>query len=179
MFAQDATTNDTVGVVLGRTRGIAVYAAFLNPLFTRLFDIHDLGTSNFRVSATDRDDVPIPPGLLDINILLRRGRLAITFCIAATIAVCTSGPRIFPLPLSHLNLPGLITMILLLVMVTSVFFRFRQKEAVMLIPVTTLFAFTALRQSMPGAPDGFGMAPCSGICTCADFSPYPYRRYPR
>lgn len=42
-------------------------------------------------------------------------------------------------------------------MITSVFFGFRQRSEVMVIPVATLFAFTQLRQSMPGAPPGFGM----------------------
>ena len=41
-------------------------------------------------------------------------------------------------------------------MITSVFFGFRQRGEVLVIPVATLFAFTQLRQSMPGAPPGFG-----------------------
>ncbi|KAJ2923331.1 hypothetical protein H1R20_g13767, partial [Candolleomyces eurysporus] len=41
-------------------------------------------------------------------------------------------------------------------MITTVFFGFKQRGEVLLIPVATLFAFTQLRQSMPGAPDGFG-----------------------
>lgn len=49
------------------------------------------------------------------------------------------------------------TIILVLVMATSVFFGYKQRPEVLLIPVATLFAFTQLRQSMPGAPDGFGM----------------------
>ena len=57
--------------------------------------------------------------------------------------------------LSH-NRLGLITLILLLVMLTCVFFGFRQRGEVLVIPVATLFAFTQLRASMPGAPDGFG-----------------------
>ena len=52
---------------------------------------------------------------------------------------------------------GLITIILMLVMIGTVFFRFKQKAEVLVIPVATLFAFTQLRDSMPGAPDGFGM----------------------
>ena len=47
-------------------------------------------------------------------------------------------------------------MILLLVMFASVFFRFRQKGEILMLPVATLFAFTQLRASMPGVPDGFG-----------------------
>jgi hypothetical protein len=50
----------------------------------------------------------------------------------------------------------MITIILLLVMLTCVFFGFRQKGEVLVIPVATLFAFTQLRGSMPGAPAGFG-----------------------
>lgn len=55
---------------------------------------------------------------------------------------------------------GMITLTLLLVMVTSVFFGFRQKGEILVVPVATLFAFTQLRTSMPGAPDGFGERPC-------------------
>ena len=51
---------------------------------------------------------------------------------------------------------GIITLILALVMITTVFFGFKQRGEVLVIPVATLFAFTQLRQSMPGAPDGFG-----------------------
>ena len=54
---------------------------------------------------------------------------------------------------------GSITLILLLVMITAVFFGFRQRGEVLMIPVGTLFAFTQLRQSMPGAPAGFGTPP--------------------
>jgi hypothetical protein len=50
----------------------------------------------------------------------------------------------------------MITIILLLVMITTVFFGFKQRGEVLLIPVITLFAFTQLRQTMPGAPEGFG-----------------------
>jgi len=54
------------------------------------------------------------------------------------------------------NRLGLITIILSLVMLTCVFFGFRQRGEVLVIPVATLFAFTQLRASMPGAPAGFG-----------------------
>ena len=51
---------------------------------------------------------------------------------------------------------GIITLILLLVMLTCVFSGFRQKSEILIVPVATLFAFTQLRGSMPGAPPGFG-----------------------
>ena len=56
----------------------------------------------------------------------------------------------------NIHPPGLITLILVLVMITTVFFGFKQRGEVLLVPVATLFAFTQLRQSMPGAPEGFG-----------------------
>ena len=53
-------------------------------------------------------------------------------------------------------LQGLITLVLLLLMFTAVIFGFRQRGEVLVVPVATVFAFTQLRNSMPGAPAGFG-----------------------
>ena len=50
----------------------------------------------------------------------------------------------------------LITLILLLVMLTCAFFGSRRKTEILITPVATLFAFTQLRGSGPGAPPGFG-----------------------
>ena len=44
----------------------------------------------------------------------------------------------------------------MLVIIGTVFFNFKQRAEVLVVPVATLFAFTQLRNSMPGAPDGFG-----------------------
>ncbi|RXW22275.1 hypothetical protein EST38_g3568 [Candolleomyces aberdarensis] len=85
-----------------------------------------------------RDSISVPPGLVEATITLTRSRLVKLYCIVATIAV------------------WLITLILVLVMITTVFFGFKQRGEVLLVPVATLFAFTQLRQSMPGAPEGFG-----------------------
>ena len=41
-------------------------------------------------------------------------------------------------------------------MLTCVFFGFRRKSEILIVLVATLFAFTQLRGSMPGAPPGFG-----------------------
>ncbi|KAJ2919612.1 hypothetical protein MD484_g799, partial [Candolleomyces efflorescens] len=85
-----------------------------------------------------RGSITIPPGLVEATITLSRSRLVKVYCIVATVAV------------------WFITLILVLVMITTVFFGFKQRGEVLLVPVATLFAFTQLRQSMPGAPDGFG-----------------------
>ncbi|PPQ76171.1 hypothetical protein CVT24_006597 [Panaeolus cyanescens] len=92
----------------------------------------------FSTNVEPRTDVFVPGGMLNVLISLRRANLVRAYSIVATLAI------------------WLITLILLLVMLTSVFFGFRQKGEVLVIPVATLFAFTQLRQSMPGAPPGFG-----------------------
>ncbi|KAK7444355.1 hypothetical protein VKT23_015370 [Stygiomarasmius scandens] len=128
IFAQDMSTNETVGITLSETRGIAV---------------------GFKTSAAPRTDINIPPGIIDIIVTLERGNLVKTYGIVSAIAI------------------WLVTLILLLVMITSVFFGFRQKGEVLVVPVATLFAFVTLRQSMPGAPDGFGdlvgILPCLAL----------------
>ena len=40
--------------------------------------------------------------------------------------------------------------------VTIVIFGYPQRPEVLVVPVATLFAFTGLRGTMPGAPAGFG-----------------------
>ncbi|KAF8989866.1 hypothetical protein BDQ17DRAFT_1434178 [Cyathus striatus] len=51
----------------------------------------------------------------------------------------------------------------------KVIFRFEQPKEVFAIPIATLFAFTTLRTTMPGAPPGFGaiigLLPCLAIIT--------------
>ncbi|KAF8799444.1 hypothetical protein BYT27DRAFT_7201503 [Phlegmacium glaucopus] len=55
---------------------------------------------------------------------------------------------------------GMVTLILLLVMITTVLFGFRQKGEVLVIPVATLFAFTQLRQT---GFDFVGLLPCLAL----------------
>ncbi len=43
-----------------------------------------------------------------------------------------------------------------LVMIMTVGFGFQQRNEIVVVPVATVFAFTQLRSTMPGAPDGFG-----------------------
>jgi len=69
----------------------------------------------------------------------------------------------------------IITLIFVLSSMISVVFGYRQPKEILLIPVTTLFAFTGLRSTMPGAPPGFGatidyigILPCLAlIAVCA------------
>ncbi|EAU87517.2 hypothetical protein CC1G_11189 [Coprinopsis cinerea okayama7 len=90
-----------------------------------------------------------PPEVADSTIILSRSILVKLYGIISTIAV------------------WIVTLILSLVMITSVFFGYKQRPEVLLIPVATLFAFTTLRQSMPGAPEGFGhMMDLVGLVPC-------------
>lgn len=43
-----------------------------------------------------------------------------------------------------------------LIMITTVFFGFRQRNEIVVVPILTVFAFIQLRSTMPGAPEGFG-----------------------
>ncbi len=52
--------------------------------------------------------------------------------------------------------PGLITITICLLMIMTVGFGFRQRNEIVVVPISTVFAFTQLRSTMPGAPDGFG-----------------------
>ncbi|KAF8184784.1 hypothetical protein BJ912DRAFT_927607 [Pholiota molesta] len=92
----------------------------------------------FKTGAVDFPGEAIPAGFIDIFVTLQRGNLIRAFCVIATIAV------------------WLITLVLLLLMFTCVIFGFRQRSDVLIVPVATVFAFTQLRGSMPGAPAGFG-----------------------
>ncbi|PPQ94994.1 hypothetical protein CVT25_003746 [Psilocybe cyanescens] len=90
----------------------------------------------FRTTFTPLNQ-PVSDMIL-IEISLVRGGLIIAFCIIITIAI------------------WLITLVLFLLSFTSVVFGFRQRTEVLIIPVATVFTFTQLRSSMPGAPPGFG-----------------------
>ncbi|KAK0215402.1 hypothetical protein IW262DRAFT_1299672 [Armillaria fumosa] len=43
-----------------------------------------------------------------------------------------------------------------LIMIAAVVFGFRQRNEIIVVPIGTMFTFTQLRESMPGAPKSFG-----------------------
>lgn len=51
---------------------------------------------------------------------------------------------------------GLVTLTFIMACVTSVFFGKGIRADILVLPVATLFAFTQLRGTLPGAPEGFG-----------------------
>ncbi|PBK88253.1 hypothetical protein ARMGADRAFT_1084890 [Armillaria gallica] len=78
------------------------------------------------------------PELVFIQITLQRGTLVVCYCIVITITF------------------WLITLTICLLMIMTVGFGFRQRNEIVVVPIGTVFAFTQLRSTMPGAPDGFG-----------------------
>ncbi|PCH43611.1 hypothetical protein WOLCODRAFT_153664 [Wolfiporia cocos MD-104 SS10] len=68
----------------------------------------------------------------------------------------------------------LVTLTFLMACITNVFFGKGVRGELLVLPVATLFAFTALRGTMPGAPPGFGadinfmgILPCLALLTSA------------
>lgn len=51
---------------------------------------------------------------------------------------------------------GLVTLCLLAIMVKGVIMGRGQRVEILVVPVSALFAFTSLRDTMPGAPGSFG-----------------------
>ncbi|KAK0188471.1 hypothetical protein F5146DRAFT_667252 [Armillaria mellea] len=82
-------------------------------------------------------------------ITLQRGTLVKIYCIIITMTF------------------WLITLMMCLIMIMTVGFGFQQRNEIVVVPVGAVFAFTQLRTTMPGAPDGFsdvldfvGVLPC-------------------
>ncbi|KAF6747221.1 hypothetical protein DFP72DRAFT_610273 [Ephemerocybe angulata] len=105
-YARERDTNNTFGVSISKSRGIAV----------------GLETAFDQVATANHS-----PGLIEATITFTRSTLVKSYSIVSTISI------------------WLITIILALVMITTVFFGFKQRGEVLLIPVATLFAFTQLR----------------------------------
>ncbi|KAK0430458.1 hypothetical protein EV421DRAFT_2041820 [Armillaria borealis] len=76
--------------------------------------------------------------LNQIDVRLQRSTLVIVYCLIITFTF------------------WMITLMICLIMIATVFFRFRQRNEIIVVPIGTVFAFTQLRASMPGAPEGFG-----------------------
>lgn len=51
----------------------------------------------------------------------------------------------------------MVSLVLLAIMVKGVIMGKGQKVEILVVPITTLFAFTQLRGTMPGAPQSFGV----------------------
>ncbi|PBK68475.1 hypothetical protein ARMSODRAFT_1085399 [Armillaria solidipes] len=71
-------------------------------------------------------------------VILQRSTLVIGYCLVITVTF------------------WMVTLMICLIMITTVIFGYRQRNEIVVVPIGTVFAFTQLRSTMPGAPDGFG-----------------------
>ncbi|KAK0229599.1 hypothetical protein EDD85DRAFT_132828 [Armillaria nabsnona] len=61
----------------------------------------------------------------------------------------------------------MVTLMICLITITTVVFGYRQRNEIIIAPIGTVFAFTQLRTTMPGAPEGFGdVLDMAGLLPC-------------
>ncbi|KAK0226753.1 hypothetical protein EDD85DRAFT_163293 [Armillaria nabsnona] len=120
-FAEDASTNESMPLVLYSTAGL----------------VQGLKISADVADASELANEGLPE-LINIGVTLERGTLIKIYCIVITVTF------------------WLVTIMICLVMIMTVGFGFQQRNEIVVVPVATVFAFTQLRSTMPGAPEGFG-----------------------
>ncbi|KAK0191878.1 hypothetical protein F5146DRAFT_1037543 [Armillaria mellea] len=91
-----------------------------------------------KISASDVSQEDDNPDIIYAVVTLQRGTLVIWYCLVITITF------------------WLVTLTICLIMIMTIGFGFQQRNEIVVVPIGTVFAFTQLRSSMPGAPDGFG-----------------------
>ncbi|PBK88159.1 hypothetical protein ARMGADRAFT_1168124 [Armillaria gallica] len=90
---------------------------------------------------------PVSPTWIEVR--LQRSTMVILYCIIITFTF------------------WMITLMICLIMIATVFFGFQQRNEIVVVPIGTVFAFTQLWASMPGAPEGFGdMLDFVGLLPC-------------
>ncbi len=94
---------------------------------------------------------------IDVNVTLQHSTLVIAYCLIITFTFCSSTLTQMYCPYWRSVYIGLVTLVICLIMIATVVFGFRQRNEIVVVPIGTVFAFTQLRFSMPGVPDGFGM----------------------
>ncbi|KAK0431767.1 hypothetical protein EV421DRAFT_1925569 [Armillaria borealis] len=82
-----------------------------------------------------------------VNLNLQRSTLIIGYCLVITVTF------------------WMVTLMICLIMITTVVFGYRQRNKIVVVPIGTVFAFTQLRSTMPGAPDGFGAGALTQVPT--------------
>ena len=68
------------------------------------------------------------------------------------------------------SVAGLVTLTFMAICVLNVFFGKGINNGVLVLPMGTLFAFTQLRSTLPGAPSGFGTSRVREISSSSDQS---------
>ncbi|KAK0215397.1 hypothetical protein IW262DRAFT_1299668 [Armillaria fumosa] len=73
----------------------------------------------------------------DMNLSLQRSTLVMVYCLVITVTL------------------WLVTLMISFIMIATVIFGFRKPNEIVVVPIGTVFAFTQLRSTMPGAPQEF------------------------
>ncbi|KAK0434198.1 hypothetical protein EV421DRAFT_1992805 [Armillaria borealis] len=138
-FARDASTNKSVSLVLNSAS--ALFATSLS----------GLKISTYVKSESLAYLEVVEPGqrVVDVLVTIQRSNLVIGYCLIITLTF------------------WLVTLMICLIMIATVVFGFRQRNEIVVIPVGTVFSFTQLWSSMPGAPEGFGdILDFAGLLPC-------------
>ncbi|PBK88196.1 hypothetical protein ARMGADRAFT_1120602 [Armillaria gallica] len=135
-FAQDTSTNESVSLVLDSATGLTDRTSFSGL---------KIMTDIIGEDMTYWEDFDPAKQPIDVIVTLQRSTLVIAYCLIITFTF------------------WLVTLMICLIMIATVAFGFRQRNEIVVVPIGTVFAFTQLRSSMPGAPEGFdfsGLLPC-------------------
>ncbi|KAK0229665.1 hypothetical protein EDD85DRAFT_851202 [Armillaria nabsnona] len=121
-FAQDASNNDSVSLIIESTSGLVV-------------DL-DIKTEFINNEHSFQEYIHEP--LIYLSVTLLRSTTLKAYCIIVVVTF------------------WFITLMICLIVITTTVCGFRQRNEIFVAPIATVFAFTELRSSMPGAPEGFG-----------------------
>ncbi|PBK88191.1 hypothetical protein ARMGADRAFT_1084841 [Armillaria gallica] len=143
VFAQDVSTNDSVSVDLSTSHGL------ITTSLSGIKTTTDAVEYSLRWPTDESVFLQGLQGAMHIYMNLQRSPLVIAYCLIITITF------------------WMITLVICLIMIATVFFGFRQRNKIVVVPIGTVFTFTQLRASMPGAPDGFGdVLDFTGLLPC-------------
>ncbi|KAK0433875.1 hypothetical protein EV421DRAFT_1909782 [Armillaria borealis] len=107
--------------------------------------------SGLKITSHISPDSPayVKDAVFDIRVNIQRSTLVIGYCLIITVTF------------------WLVTLMICLIMISTVVFGFQQRNEIVVVPIGTVFAFTQLRLTMPGAPDGFGdILDFAGLLPC-------------
>lgn len=120
--------------------------------------VYSSGYSGFNVQLQNTTDIKDNFGTVIKNIEVTRGPVVRLYAIFIVLVICAR----IPLPYTPtqrtdgLRVTGLVTLTFMATCVLNVFFGKGISSGVLVLPMGTLFAFTQLRATLPGAPEGFG-----------------------
>ncbi|PBK88216.1 hypothetical protein ARMGADRAFT_1168141 [Armillaria gallica] len=84
------------------------------------------------------EDIGVQQEVIEARVTLQRSTFVIGYCLVITLTF------------------WMVTLTICFIMITTVVFGFRQRNEIVVVPIGIVFAFTQLRSTMPGAPEGFG-----------------------